>query len=175
MVSMVSRVAPEVNEWPRGGTPAVSHDRRLPQPKVTVFRPQRTGVRAVLGDLEAAIMEIVWARSRGRGLTVRNVLTILRRRRAVAYTTVMTTMARLAKKKLLRAEKDGQAYLYRPTAAKEEFVSGVVDRIIHGLLAGFTTVTRERLQALAGPRATARASRCPVAKHHGKASGARRH
>lgn len=119
-------------------------------------------------------MEIVWARSRDRALTVRHVLTILRRRRAVAYTTVMTTMARLARKKVLLAEKHGQSYVYRPTGSKEEFVSGVVDRIIDGLLAGFSTVARERLRALAGPRAAARARRPPVAQRHSKASGARR-
>lgn len=136
-----------------------SHKRQSDQPEISVFRPDRRGVRKVLGNLEAEIMEIVWARPPDQGAAVRDVFAVLHRRRPVAYTTVMTTMARLAKKRLLRAEKHGQAYVYFPMVSEEEFVSGFVGRILENLLVSFSGATIERLRALADPRAAARARR----------------
>lgn len=133
--------------------------RPSPQPEVSVFRPDRPGVRKVLGDLEAEIMEIVWARPRHKGAVVRDIVEILQRRRQVAYTTIMTTMARLARKRFLRAEKRGQAYVYFPTVTEDEFVSGFVGRILENLLLSFGGTTIERLRALADQRASARARR----------------
>ncbi|MGH2588960.1 MAG: BlaI/MecI/CopY family transcriptional regulator, partial [Dehalococcoidia bacterium] len=69
-------------------------------PEISVFRPDRPGIRSVLGDLEAEIMEFIWARPAGEGTTVRDVFEVLYERRRIAYTTVMNTMARLAKKNL---------------------------------------------------------------------------
>ena len=126
-------------------------------PEVNVFRPDRPGVRKVLGDLEAEIMEIIWARRRRQGTAVRDIVEILQRRRPVAYTTIMTTMSRLARKRLLRTEKRGQAYVYFPTVTQDEFVSGFVGRILENLLLSFSGATIERLKALADPRASQRA------------------
>ena len=36
------------------------------EPDISVFRPDRPGVRKVLGDLEAEIMELIWARPPGQ-------------------------------------------------------------------------------------------------------------
>ncbi|MGH2454240.1 MAG: BlaI/MecI/CopY family transcriptional regulator, partial [bacterium] len=66
-----------------------------PKFEIGVFRPNRPGVRKVLGDLEAEIMELAWARPAG-GMKVREVFETLYPRRRLAYTTVMTTMTRLA-------------------------------------------------------------------------------
>ena len=127
------------------------------EPDIRVFRPGRSGIRKVLGDLEAEIMEFVWARSRDQGMTVRDVFEALYKRRQIAYTTVMNTMARLARKKLLRAKKQGQAYVYYPIFSQDEFISRFVGRILENLLASFTGATIERLGALKDPRAAARA------------------
>lgn len=35
------------------------------EPDITVYRPDRPGIRKVLGDLEAEIMEFVWAHASG--------------------------------------------------------------------------------------------------------------
>src|SRR5919109_39112 len=124
---------------------------------ISVFRPDRPGIRKVLGDLEADIMELVWARPAGQGTTVRDVFERLYERRRIAYTTVMNTMARLARKHLLRVEKAEHAYVYYPTFTQEEFVSRMVGRILEDLLVSFSGATLERLQALADPQAAARA------------------
>jgi predicted transcriptional regulator len=127
------------------------------QVDIGVFHPDRPGIRKVLGDLEAEIMELVWARPTGQGTTVRDVFEVLYERRRIAYTTVMNTMTRLAKKHLLRVEKVEQAYVYYPALSQDEFVSRFVGRILENLLVSFSGVTLQRLKALADPQATARA------------------
>lgn len=129
------------------------------EPDITVFRPDRPGIRSVLGDLEAEIMELVWSRPAGEGTTVRDVFEVLYERRRIAYTTVMNTMTRLARKKLLRAEKDGQAYVYYPNFTEQEFVSRFVGRVLESLLVGFTGATLDSIEALSDPEAAARARR----------------
>lgn len=130
-----------------------------PEPDISVFRPDRPGIRKVLGDLEADIMEVVWARPIGAGTTVRDVFEVLYSRRRIAYTTVMNTMTRLAKKHLLRAEKVDHAYVYHPTCSREAFVSGFVGRILENLLVGFAGTAGEGRAALPDREAVARARR----------------
>ena len=127
------------------------------EPDINVFRPDRPGIRKVLGDLEAEIMELVWARPESEGTTVRDVFEVLYERRRTAYTTVMNTMARLARKKLLSVEKQGMAYVYRPALNKEEFISRFVGRVLEDLLVSFAGPTREGVDALSDPEAAARA------------------
>src|SRR5712692_1471915 len=132
------------------------------EPDISVFRPDRPGIRKVLGDLEAEIMELVWSRPEGSGTTVRDVFEVLyeRRlsdeRRRIAYTTVMNTMVRLAKKNLLRVEKRDQAYLYFPNQTQQEFVSRFVERILENLYVNFSGATLEGLEALPDQEAASR-------------------
>ena len=93
----------------------------------------------------------------GQGTTVRDVFEVLYERRRLAYTTVMSTMTRLAKKHLLRAEKVDQAYVYFPTFTQEEFISRFVGRILENLLVGFAGPTLQGIEALSDPQATAHA------------------
>ena len=125
------------------------------------FRPDRPGIRKVLGDLEAEIMELIWSRPGSEGTTVRDVFEVLYERRRLAYTTVMSTMTRLAKKGLLRAKKSDQAYIYYPTLTQDEFISRFVGRILDDLLVNFSGVTLDRLRTLseADPQAALRAQR----------------
>lgn len=132
------------------------------EPEISVFRTDRRGVRKVLGDLEAEIMEVVWARLPGQGTTVRDVFEVLyeQRRQAndtIAYTTVMNTMGRMARKHLLQVEKHDQAYVYYPTLSREQFVARFVGRILEDLLVSFSGPTLETLSGLSDPRAAARA------------------
>ena len=129
----------------------------MEDPNISVFRPDRPGIRKVLGDLEAEIMELIWARSTGEGTTVRDVFEVLYERRHLAYTTVMNTMTRLARKNLLRAEKDEHAYVYHPTLTQDQFVSRFVGQILEDLLVSFSGPTLEGLQALSDPQAAERA------------------
>jgi predicted transcriptional regulator len=127
------------------------------EPEITVFWPDRPGIRKVLGNLEAEIMELIWARPAGQGTTVREVFEILYEQRRIAYTTVMSTMTRLAKKKFLRVEKHEQTYVYTPTVTEQEFIARFVSRILEDLFISFSGATLAGLEALPDPEAAARA------------------
>lgn len=134
-----------------------SAEARSAEPDIGVFRPDRPGIRKVLGDLEADIMELVWARPADHGTTVREIFETLYERRRIAYTTVMSTMARLARKNLLRVEKTDQAYVYHPAFTQDQFVSRFVGRVLESLLVSFAGPTLEGLRELADPEAAIRA------------------
>lgn len=121
------------------------------EPEISVFRPNRQGLRKVLGDLEADIMEYVWENSAAgsTGLTVRDVYEAFRLQRVIAYTTVMSTMARLARKRLLHAHKVEAAFVYSPSLSKEAFIDNFVSRILEDLLISFSGNTEIQLQRLA--------------------------
>ena len=127
------------------------------EPDITVFRPDRPGIRKVLGDLEAEIMELIWARPADQGTTVRDVFEVLYEQRRIAYTTVMNTMTRLARKNLLRTEKQDQAYIYYPNFSQEEFVSRFVEHMLENLLINFAGATHNGLAALSDPQASTKA------------------
>ncbi len=71
------------------------------------------------GDLEAEIMHRVW--DHDGPVTVRAVFEEMRTRRAIAYTTVMSTMDNLHRKGWLSRDKDGKAYRYTAVATREEY------------------------------------------------------
>jgi predicted transcriptional regulator len=91
----------------------------------------------LLGDLEAEIMEVMWRRERS---TVREVREELRRRRELAHTTVMTVMARLAEKGLLRRERAGRAHAYEVALTPDAFVRGASQRLVRTLIVDFGDV-----------------------------------
>jgi len=71
------------------------------------------------GDLEAVIMDRVW--ERGEPVTVRELFDGLSAERAIAYTTVMSTMDNLHRKGWLDRVREGKAYRYTATATREEY------------------------------------------------------
>ena len=75
-----------------------------------------------LGDLERAVMAQLWAAE--SPLTVREVHEKLDRE--LAYTTVMTVLGRLAKKDVVRQERDGKAYRYSAASSREEMAAALM-------------------------------------------------
>jgi predicted transcriptional regulator len=73
-----------------------------------------------LGDLERAVMDALWQTH--DALTVRQVSACLADR-ALAHTTVMTVLDRLAKKGFAKRERDGRAWRYRPAASREVYIT----------------------------------------------------
>ena len=70
------------------------------------------------GELESAIMDVVWASD--RAYLVREVRERLSYNRSLAYTTVMTVMNILYGKGVLCREKHGRAWRYWPAESREE-------------------------------------------------------
>jgi predicted transcriptional regulator len=81
-----------------------------------------TLTRVALGELERAVMAQLW--SADAPLTVRDVHERLERE--LAYTTVMTVLGRLAKKGLVRQERDGKAYRYAAASSREQMAAEVM-------------------------------------------------
>lgn len=100
----------------------------------TVFRPQGKGLRKVLGDLEADIMEAIWAHGPA---TVADVHKVLEGQREIAYTTVKTVMGRLAKKGHLRRATADRAHVFTQTRSRDEFLREMSDAVLSGLFSEF--------------------------------------
>ena len=75
-----------------------------------------------LGELERAVMAQLWAAP--APLTVREVHDRLDRE--LAYTTVMTVLGRLAKKAVVRQERDGKAYRYAAASTREQLAASLM-------------------------------------------------
>lgn len=80
---------------------------------------------ASLGDLEQAIMNVLWSHESGTGLTVREVLERLTHR-DLAYTTVMTVLSRLESKGVTSRERDGRAWRYLPAVSREALTAQAI-------------------------------------------------
>jgi predicted transcriptional regulator len=82
------------------------------------------------GDLEAAIMDVVWSAPDDDGLLVRDVLARLNEDRHLAYTSVQTVMDILYRKGWLTREKDGRAYRYWATASRDEYTASLLGQAL---------------------------------------------
>ena len=115
-----------------------------------VLVPDQGSSGGRLGPLEAEVLDVLW-RAAGP-MPVRDVLQALNARRgaALAYTTVMTVMSRLARKGILARSRSGRGYIYAPVAADtaEIAVRGVLDEFGDAALARFV----ERVELDAGLR-----------------------
>lgn len=87
-----------------------------------------------LGELEQIVMDVVWSHGCA---TVRCVYVEVQIKRDIAYTTVMTTMDRLAKKKILKRIKVGKAYEYTPVCSCAELNTRTSRSIIDQLLKNY--------------------------------------
>lgn len=77
-----------------------------------------------LGELERAVMDHLWDSTGPQ--TVRQVHEALSRQRELAYTTVMTVLQRLARKKIVEQIRDDRAHQYAPTHGRDELVAGLM-------------------------------------------------
>lgn len=107
------------------------------KPEITSggFAPGKRGTEQVLGELQTAVMEVLWKRP---PLSVSEVEQELLKSREIAHTTVLTTLDRMHGKGFLLREKQGKAFVYSPRYTKEEFERGVAQEVLSGLLTQFT-------------------------------------
>jgi predicted transcriptional regulator len=98
-----------------------------------------------LGQLQRAVMEVVWQRGEA---SVHDVLKELGPRKKLAYTTVLTVLQKLEKAGWLGHRNEGKSYIYTPTASREEAgagsVRGFLKRVFEGdAVAMFQHLIRE--------------------------------
>lgn len=84
---------------------------------------------ARLGPLEQRLLQEIWSRGNA---TVRELLRDAHLN--IAYTTVMTTLDRLYKKRLLRRETEGRAFRYAPSVTQQEMQRAAAGQAIRQLL-----------------------------------------
>lgn len=88
----------------------------------------------VLGPLESEIMEVVWDLGE---VTVRDVHGVLKERRGIAYTTVMTTLSRLADKGFVARRESQPAHRYSASLSREEYARSTVKSVVDWLVDHF--------------------------------------
>jgi predicted transcriptional regulator len=106
---------------------------KIHSPKITLrgFKPGARGAGHVLGELETAVMEILW---RKPGQTVNEVEERLRDKREIAHTTVLTTLDRMYRKGYLTREKHAKAFVYAPRYTREEFDRRLAQEVLVALI-----------------------------------------
>jgi predicted transcriptional regulator len=93
------------------------------------FKSSREILESRLGVLERQVMNVVWDAGE---INVREACERLGA--AVAYTTVMTTMDRLFKKRLLARRKVGRAFVYAAAATRDQLEGAVASELVQSLL-----------------------------------------
>jgi predicted transcriptional regulator len=105
------------------------------RPERQIMAPRRKQpLTNVLGPLEDDVMGIVWDRGE---VTVRDVHQALSQLRPIAYTTVMTTMGRLADKGMLRRNEDQTAHRYSVLMTREQYERSTVKSVVDWLVSQF--------------------------------------
>jgi predicted transcriptional regulator len=83
---------------------------------------------ARFGDLEASIMDVVWATE--APVRVREVSDQLNRERPLAFNTVQTVMENLFHKGWLTRHKNGRAYWYEAARSRDDYVAQLLDEAL---------------------------------------------
>ena len=104
-------------------------DATMKPPLLWGFKTPEDLLRACFGGLERQLLDAVWRRGRA---TVRDIHTELDG--TVAYTTIMTTLDRLYRKRLLGRRKVGRSFLYLADASSAEIEQGVVSVMLKASL-----------------------------------------
>lgn len=105
-------------------------------------------VARYLGSLQAEVMHVLWE---NKTATVREVVQQLnkRRRKKLAYTTVLTLVSRLFARGLLEREPESRGFRYRPAGSYDSLLAQLSDELIDRLLDDFGDIAIARLDARA--------------------------
>jgi predicted transcriptional regulator len=80
-----------------------------------------------LGELEAAVMQIIWEKNIN---TVKDVFMELYPKRRLAYTTIMTVMRRLAEKGVLEQDRAAKTYYYKAKVSQEDMAESMINSVV---------------------------------------------
>jgi predicted transcriptional regulator len=92
------------------------------------FKLAEEGLTHIFGELEAKLMEAVWALEQA---SVQDVIDHLGG--DLNYKTTMTVLNRLTEKGVLNRHKAGRAFIYTATASKQDLLAGVFDQMVRGM------------------------------------------
>lgn len=86
-----------------------------------------------LGQLQRAVMEIIWARGEA---TVHQVRDRLDGEKQLAYTTILTTLQKLEKAGWLSHRAEGKSYVYLPRRSRDQAGAGSVRQFLKRVFDG---------------------------------------
>ena len=95
---------------------------------IQFFKLKETGLTHIFGELEAKLMEAVWALDKPN---VKDVIDYLGGH--LNYKTTMTVLNRLVEKKVLQRHKAGRFFVYNPTISRDELLADVFDQMVRGM------------------------------------------
>ncbi len=113
-------------------------------PPVQSFRLDQAGLARLFGELEAQIMDAMWHLEEA---SVQDVCDYLG---DVNYKTIMTVMNRLVQKGILTRRQRGRAFVYRPIADRDTFLSTVFRSVAQGLVGDFGELALAQIVDTAG-------------------------
>jgi predicted transcriptional regulator len=102
-------------------------------------------VARYLGELQTKVMGVFWER---KSATVREALELLnerRRRKKLAYTTVLTLVTRLWQRGLLEREPEGRGFRYRALKSRDALIGELSEQLIDRLIDDFGDIAVARL------------------------------
>lgn len=88
-------------------------------------------VEKCLGPLEHEVMLLIWEMEK---VNVRQMVEALRFKKKFAYTTIMTVMDKLYKKRFLKRRKIGRAYWYFPAVKEEVIITNSLSWVFRDLI-----------------------------------------
>lgn len=97
-----------------------------------------------LGDLQLAIMRVLWSRSEA---TVADVHEALEPERGLALTTIATMLTKLEKKGVVDHRADGRKFIYRPLVSEGQVRRSMVSDLTSQLFRGDVTALVNHLLA----------------------------
>ena len=89
--------------------------------------------RQTLGDLQHAIMAVLWARGEA---TTADVHEALRAERGLALTTIATMLRKMEDKGVVQHRAEGRQFVYRPTVTEDEVRQSMVGELVERLFDG---------------------------------------
>ena len=89
--------------------------------------------RHQLGDLQLAIMRVLWSRGEA---TASEVHASLLEERGLALTTIKTMLRKMDEKGVVSHRVDGRTFIYSPAMAEADVKDGMVDYLVQKLFAG---------------------------------------
>lgn len=92
------------------------------------FKLAEEGLTHIFGELEAKLMEAVWALEQA---SVQDVIDYLGG--TLNYKTTMTVLNRMTAKGVLERHRRSRAFIYTATSSKEDLLAGVFDRMVRGM------------------------------------------
>ena len=89
--------------------------------------------RQTLGELQHAIMSVLWERGEA---TTGDVHEALRAERGLAFTTIATMLRKMEDKGVVAHRTEGRQFVYRPTVTESQVRRSMVGELVERLFAG---------------------------------------